>query len=164
MKKVILSVFFVAVAFSAAFSQGNFSAGLELALPLGTFSDAVGIGFGATARYEAPIQDKLSWMGTTGFVSFTGKTITIPGFGSIKSDGGTLIPIQGGVKYYFQEASNGFYASGELGVFIFTGTGSETKFGFSPGVGYRLEKFDFSGRFQIISNANYLGARVAYVF
>lgn len=174
MKKIIFSILFVVVAFGAAFSQGRFSGGLELGLPVGVFGDIANIGIGASARYEAPIQDKLNWTGTVGFLSFGGKSISGFSYGS-----STIIPIQGGVKYYFTESFNGFYASGELGLSIATfsvpgfnlfgqtvggGSVSETRFGFAPGIGYHLGNLDFSGRFQLVSDLNYFNVRAAYVF
>ncbi len=170
MKKLIFSLSFVVLSIGAAFSQdGKFSGGLELALPLGSAADAVGLGFGLTARYEAPIQDKLNWMATAGFITFGGKDYKFYNpftqtFETLSSGSSTLIPIQGGVKYFFQESDNGFYGSGELGLFIGTGTGSSSKFGFSPGIGYRTGNLDFSARFNIIDTFNNLGVRAAYIF
>ncbi len=169
MKKIILTFSFVVFALVAAFSQdGKFSGGLELGLPLGTAADGVGIGFGLSARYEAPIQDKLNWFATAGFLSYSGKDFTTNILGqpfTVKGSSLTLIPIQGGVKYYFQESDNGFYGSGELGLFIASGSGSsETKFGFTPGIGYRLEKFDLSARYNAVSDFNTFGIRAAYIF
>jgi hypothetical protein len=155
MKKIILSVFFAIITSGFAFSQGNFSAGLELGFPLGTFSDVYNVGFGANGRYEAPIQTKLNWTVTAGFLSFGSKY-----FSSI-----TMIPIQGGLKYYFQRSNSGVYGNADLGLFFASGNGgSETKFGFSPGFGYRSGKFDLLGRFNVVSNLNYFSLRAAYVF
>ncbi|MFM9838795.1 MAG: hypothetical protein ACKVOQ_11060 [Cyclobacteriaceae bacterium] len=161
MKKIILSLFFAVTTFGFAFSQGNFSAGLDLGLPLGTpFSDFYSVGFGISGRYEAPIQTKLNWTATGGFLSFGGKTVT--GF-SVKSI--TMIPIQGGIKYYFQKSNSGIYGDASLGLFFLSGSGSsETKVGFSPGFGYRSGKFDILGRFNVVSDFNYFGIRGAYVF
>jgi hypothetical protein len=163
MKKIILSIVFVVVALSAAFSQdGKFSIGGELALPLGLASNVYSLGIGATGRYEASIQDKLNWMVTAGFVHYIGKSFP-DGLGGTISTSATLIPLQGGVKYYTQETDNGFYVSGEIGLFIATGNGSGSEFGFTPGVGYRTGNWDFSGRFNLVSNFNTLAVRVGYV-
>jgi hypothetical protein len=175
MKKVILSVLFVVVAFGAAFSQdGRFSGGLELGLPVGSFGDIANIGFGASARYEAAIQDKLNWTGTLGFLSFGGKSFSGFSYGS-----STIIPIQGGIKYYLTESFNGFYVGGELGFSIATfstpsfsvfgqsvgsTSTSSTKFSIAPGAGYHLGNLDFSARFQVVSDLNYFNIRAAYVF
>ena len=159
MKKLILSFVFVAMALGA-FSQGIFSGGIEVGLPLGTFSDGWNAGFGVSARYEAAIQDKLNWTATGGFLSFGGKTISGFKYSSI-----TIIPIQGGIKYFFKESNKGAYGGAEIGLmFASGGSSSETKFGFSPGIGYRTGKIDFLGKFNVVSDLNYFSIRAAYVF
>ncbi len=158
--KFLFSALFV-LAVSPAFSQ--FSGGLDLALPNGSWSDYWGAGFGVSVRYEKEIQDKLNWTASAGFLSFTGKSYNF-GFGvSGNYPSETIIPVTGGIKYYFQESNSGFYGAADLGLF-FANNGAGTKFGFSPGIGYRLEKFDFAFRFNAVSDINYLGLRAAYIF
>lgn len=154
MKKSLFSFLVVVASFGSAFSQGNFSAGLELGLPLGSFSDFYNLGFGVNGRYEARIQNKLNWTVTAGFVSF----------GSKGGSSFTLIPLQGGLKYYFQKSNSGIYGNADLGLFFGSSNNSETKFGFSPGFGYRSGRFDLLGRFNVVSNLNYFSLRAAYVF
>ncbi len=165
MKKSIITLVFAFFAICSVFAQGRFSVGPELALPMGNFGDAFGLGIGGSARYEGTINDNLNWMATAGYISYAEKN----------SSGVTasMIPIQGGIKYYFTESFNGFYASGDLGFSIvgakasFLGQSlstSETKFSLAPGIGYHLGSIDISARYQIISDASYLGFRVAYVF
>ena len=164
--KSVLLLTAALVIFSVASSsaQGRFSIGANLALPQGDFSDFFGTGFGVDVRYEAPINDNLSWMGTAGFLSF-----------GEKDDSGakvSIIPINAGLKYYFTESFNGFYAGAELGFNIAKinydsdaiDDDSETKFGFAPQVGYHLANFDFALRYSIIDDADYVGLRAAYVF
>jgi hypothetical protein len=165
MKKLVVMLALIAASASFASAQGRFSLGAELALPMGDFGDFSGIGFGGTVRYEAPINDNLNWTGTAGYI----------GFGE-KDDSGlkiSIIPIQGGLKYYFTESFNGFYGGADLGVnivkakFDFAGesySDSETKFGFAPQIGYHLSALDISARYQIIADFDYVGFRIAYVF
>lgn len=164
MKKLILLAFLMVAGLTATFAQGRFSGGLELGFPTGTASNFWGVGFGLSARYEATIQDKLNWIATAGFVSYSGKDYNY-GFGTTKIPSVTFIPLQGGIKYYFQEANNGFYGSAELGIFIASGSGSSSSnFGFSPGIGYRTGNFDFSGRYNVVADFNTFGIRAAYIF
>jgi hypothetical protein len=160
MKKVMSLISIVVLSCSVALSQGAISAGGEIASSLyGTFSEKYGIGYGATGRYEVPFKDKLSIIGTAGFMLFTGKTIE-----SAKYETITLIPIQAGIKYYFKESNKGIYGSAEAGLFVATGGGSSgADGGFSPGVGYRLGNFDFSGRVNITANTNSFGLRIGYI-
>ncbi|TXI71621.1 MAG: porin family protein [Cyclobacteriaceae bacterium] len=170
MKKVVLTMF-VACCAVASFAQGRFSVGPEVALPMGDFADAVGLGIGGTVRYEAPISGNLNWTATAGFLSFMKETAETP-FGDVETSA-TAIPIQGGIKYYFTESFNGFYAAGELGVHLYkvkaelageSDDASETEFSFAPGVGYHLGSIDIAARYQIAGDGDYLGFRIAYVF
>jgi hypothetical protein len=163
-KLVFTALFVLAVA--PAFSQ--FSAGLDLGFPNGSWSSGWSTGIGATIRYEAPIQDKLNWTASAGYMSFGGKSL-----GGYSLPSLSIIPITGGVKYYFQETGTGFYAAGDIGFWIAsvaassqlgTPSSSKTNFGFAPGVGYRVKQFDFTFRFNAVSDYNYLGLRAAYVF
>ena len=165
MKKLVLSIFAVCAISVASFAQGRFSAGLELGFPMGDFADLSGMGIGISGRYEAGINENLNWMGTIGYLSFAEKD----DIGAKVS----IIPIQAGLKYYFTESFNGFYAGAELGFNMvkveidndfFEGSESETEFGFAPTIGYHLGNLDFGARYQIINDADFFGIRAAYVF
>lgn len=96
--------------------SGRFSGGLELGLPVGDYADFNSLGIGVSARYEYSVEDKISIMATAGFQSFSAKE-----FGGLKPDATTIIPVQIGGKYYFNEAWNGFYAGAELGLHMISG-------------------------------------------
>lgn len=157
MKSVLVLVFSFLAA-TGAFAQ--FSLGAELGLPMGTpFSDAVNAGFGASVRYDGAINDNLAWGGYVGYQSYGTKS------------GGyalTFLPIQAGIKYYFTEMNAGFYGGLDLGMFIGSsnvpGSTSESKFGFTPAIGYRVSSFDLGLRYNLVTDANNLSFRVAYVF
>ena len=92
------------------------------------------IGLGLSGRFQAPIQDKLNWTAAIGFVSFTSKEFNF-GNSTFKYNSITLIPVIGGIQYYFKQTNNGLYASGELGLYFAKGgDASETKFGFAQAV------------------------------
>jgi hypothetical protein len=169
MKKLLLSIVAVVAISSASFAQGRFSVGAELGLPMGDFGDAAGIGFGGSLRYEGTINDNLNWTGTLGYLTFSEKDNS-----GLKV---SMIPVQAGVKYYFTESFSGFYGAAELGVHMvkskFEGeffgvpvsvSESSTEFSFAPALGYHLGAVDVALRYQIVSDANYLGVRLAYVF
>jgi hypothetical protein len=168
---LLLTVALVTFSVASSFAQGRFSAGAELALPSGDFGDAVGTGFGVSVRYEAPINDNLSWMATAGFLTFGKKEVAGIDYSA------SLIPINAGLKYYFTESFNGFYggvelglniakakAKGEIAGFEVDESESSTEFGFAPQVGYHLANFDFAVRYAIVSDFDYIGIRAAYVF
>lgn len=144
--------------------NGRLSVGAELAMPMGDFGDAVGIGFGGTLGYEYPIGDAMGLGLRAGYMSFSGK------------DGGpseTVIPAQAFFKYYFQEQQSGFYAMANLGIHSssvkFDGESiSSTDLSYAPELGYHLANIDLGLRYQIISgdggSSSYIGVRLAYVF
>jgi hypothetical protein len=165
LRSMLLVLTFI-VAASGAMAQ--ISAGLELGLPLGDFGDGSNLGFGASARYDGAIKEKLAWTATIGYLSY-----------GLKSSSGasghtSMIPIMGGIKYYFSEDNSGFYGGADIGFVPITvsvdvpgfgsASASETRFGFSPGLGYRLGQLDFAVRYNLISDFNTIGIRAAFVF
>jgi hypothetical protein len=161
-KKSLLVLAFSFFAVTGAFAQ--FSIGVDLALPMGTMADFQGFGFGASGRYDGAINDNLSWTAGVGYISFSGKDVSVPGFGTISGTSFAMIPIQGGVKYYFTESNAGFYGAADIGIWLAASSGSSgSEFGFSPGVGYRLEKFDIAAKYNAVGNVSSLGFRIAYV-
>ena len=154
--------------FTASSALAQFSLGFDFQLPMGSFGDGFYTGFGGSARYDKGINDNLSWTAGIGYASY-GSKASIPG----ASLSASIVPITGGIKYYFTESNKGFYGGADLGVYIVTASvsvsgfsvsSSDSKFGFSPGVGYRVGSFDISGRYNIISDFNNIGFRVAYIF
>jgi hypothetical protein len=150
--KLLLPALFV-FAITPAFSQ--FSAGLDVAFPNGSWSDYWGTGFGASLRYEAPIQTKLNWSASIGFLSFSAKNNNY--------SNETIWPVTGGLKYYFQKSNVGPYGAADMGLF-FGNNGAGTKFGFTPGIGYRLQRFDFAFRYNLVTDLSYWGLRAAFIF
>jgi hypothetical protein len=154
--------------------NGRFSVGAELGLPLGSFGDGNGIGFGGTLRYEHPLGDKMGLTFTAGYLTFSGKDVTFDPFPglipatTIKGSSVGMIPIQAGFKYYFTEAQDGFYAMAELGVHIASvsapdytdpitgttiegGSASSTNLSYAPSIGYHLANLDLGLRYQLFS-------------
>ena len=155
MYRFLFSALF-AFALTPAFSQ--FNAGLDVGFPSGSWSDGWSTGIGLSGRYEASIQRQLNWTASIGFLSFSGKTVS--GF---KFPSETIIPVVGGVKYYFQKDNAGVYGAADMGLF-FGNNDAGTKFGFSPGLGYRLSKLDFALRYNLVTDISYWGLRAAYIF
>ncbi|MDZ4715593.1 MAG: hypothetical protein SH819_09000, partial [Cytophagales bacterium] len=171
-KKGALLILIACFAVTGAFAQ--FSIGANLGLPMGTFGDFQGIGFGGSLRYDKAINDNLSWGVTGGFLSFGGKSI-----GTFSGASMTMIPVGGGIKYYFTESNNGMYGGLDLTMNFISqtipsvvipgfgtvggGSVSTSEFGIGPGIGYRAGSFDVSARYNIISNFSFVGLRVAYV-
>jgi hypothetical protein len=189
MKKTIITAFAAALCMTALHyssnAQGRFSIGAELALPMGNFSDAAGIGFGASAGYELSVSDNIGVTGNAGYLMFGKKTFNT-GFAETEFKY-SMIPIQIGGKYYFGETMEGIYLGAQVGVHMLSlkvetpsvtiggvtipgssSSDSETKISYAPQVGYHLANIDIGVRYQMVategSTTSYLGARIAYVF
>jgi hypothetical protein len=173
-------VFFIALGtFISHASYAQLSAGLDLGLPTGDFSNIASTGFGGSVRYDGALGGKLGWSASVGYMSFSGKTYNINNV-AIPFGNTSNVPLNGGIKYYFSEAGHGFYGGLDLSVnflstYVYTynsGNGggynlqsdSQSKFGINPGVGYRLDTWDFSMRYNAVGDFSYLGIRAAYVF
>lgn len=181
MKKTLIILFALFIAVTVNAQNINLSVGGELAMPMGTFGDAAGIGFGGTVRGEYPINDQLVGIADVGYLMWGGQEIDL-GIGKISTDY-SAIPIQVGAKYYFDK---GFYALAQVGLHMFTfdatstitifgststssASTSESKFGAGVGAGYELPlgggALDINVKYQLVSgDLSYLGARVAYKF
>jgi len=149
---VMLLVFAVAAPTSA---QGKFviSVGPDVLLPMGTFGDHSGIGFGGSVRGQYNFTPMASAGLTVGYFTWSAKDVTTS---AVTVTGAKLsgIPIRVFGKYYFMpEGALRVYGIAELGFFIasvtvpsqtFFGfttpevTGSETDFNYAPGVGIEL--------------------------
>lgn len=164
MKKIILGLAAFAMAGGIIAQENRFSAGLELGLPMGDFGDAYGIGFGATLGFELPVGDNLGFMAQAGYISFSGKDIDV-GPITVETDAAGMIPVQVGLKYYFTDDQEGFYAGLLTGLHMqsvktasvsLTGgveekTELKSNFGVAPLVGYIIgENIDISLRYQMI--------------
>ncbi len=175
--KFLTLSFFTFVGSFASIAQ--VSVGLDIAFPTDNFSNIAATGFGGSLRYENPISNKLNWTVSAGYLSFGEKVYKI-GNVSIPFGNTTNIPLSGGLKYYFEEPSKGFYAGLDVSVnFLSTyeytynnGNGggynlsnsSVTKTGLNPGIGYRTTNWDFSGRYNALGDFSYAGFRIAYIF
>ena len=169
MKKTLLRLTMVAALIGAStisYAQDSrFSIGVELGLPMGDFGDYSGFGIGGSLRYEIPVGDAMGFTATAGYISFGGKDVTVMGV-TAKTESTGMIPIQLGLKYYFQDQQEGFYGHVMVGVHMFsvdettvdpvtfqttTESKMKTKFSFAPEVGYHLANLDFGLRYQFFS-------------
>jgi hypothetical protein len=186
MKKTLFILLISTLVYASASAQSpRFSLGAELAIPTGDFGDAVGVGYGLSLRYEGPIADQLAITADLGYLFFTGKDITFADTGgvNITQEGETtyLVPIQLGLKYYFMDQQDGFYAQLLAGAHLYESQSivinsngidvnkeSKAAFSYAPAIGYHFGAADLGLRYQLVSTtgntSSYLGFRIAYVF
>ncbi len=151
-------------------AQISLGVGGGIGLPMGNFGDAAEMGFGGLVRGEYPMGD-MNLTFTTGYLMFGGKEIGSPGF-MIKTSW-SAIPLLFGSKYYF---GDGLYGMAEVGLNMLTvkiemdifgakgeSEASESKIGYSAGVGYELPlgdamKLDLGVKYQALaSDASFIG-------
>ncbi|QQS36496.1 MAG: hypothetical protein IPM56_00660 [Ignavibacteriales bacterium] len=179
MKKMLLVLITVlcVAGFTSAQNKMYAGVGLNVALPMGSFGDVAGTGFGGTGTFEMQFTPQLLGTGTVGYISWGGKDF---GFFSYSY---SAIPILVGAKYYFMPNS-GFYGHGQLGFYMFsidvenkqpiagfnfdTG-GSSTEFAICFGAGYELPLSktvmgDLGVSYNIISEAGHIGIRAGVKF
>jgi len=185
--KKLFSVLALVAAFTFALNNANAqesfgSAGLEIAVPLGDFSDGgVNFGIGGSGTYEIGLSDNFAVLAHAGVVFYATDDIEIPVINPDFTIGTetldysvTQIPLQVGGRYYLSQQKEGLYLSALLGfhitsVSIGDESDSSTDFSFAPEVGYFVtEAISVGLRYQIVSgedaNADYLGVRAAYNF
>lgn len=160
------------------------SLGVDLAMPLGDFSDFASFGVGPAAGIEFPVGDNI---GVTVQVAYDFLTPNSDWKDFVESM--SMLPAQAGIKYYFMDQQEGFYAHGQLGIHSMSTKSKEvdlgplgaaggetttnTNFSWAIGAGYQLEKLDIGLRYNSISpdsdapdgtNAfSYIGLRIGYL-
>lgn len=163
MKKIILLTALAITSFTAATNaqeKGGFNLGVGpvVALPLGTFGDVSGIGFGGEAQAAYGITDNIAGFVQAGYNNFLGKSYDFGGI-SIKGDATGVIPMLAGARFH----TNGFMIGAGIGYSKFTATGGGGGFTYSPQIGYSFNRFDFIAHYTGISNngtASFVGLKV----
>lgn len=161
------------VAFTNVNAQSKFTlnVGPELALPMGSFGDVAGFGFGGSVGGELGLAENMKGFATVGYLMFGEKDVAGLGKWSYSA-----IPILVGAKYYL--GKGGFYTMAETGFHLWTVESTVTFFGVSTtvdassteftygvGAGYEFGAFDVNAKYiGAGSGISYIGVRVAYNF
>lgn len=147
MKKffLVMTVFTASIiGAKAQMKTGDFTLGVGVngALPLGDFKTTSKFGIGGQVQGEYALSENLAGVFTTGYTSFSGKTVTetvSDGLGgtvneSFKYPSVGHIPILVGARYYPVDM---FFVGAQIGYAIFTGSGTSNPKGFEyrPQVG-----------------------------
>jgi len=152
-----------------AMTGSKIGIGAEFAFPTGDFGKAYDFGYGGSLQFQTPIANKLNFTATGGYLNFQGKeNIVVNGVTGTLPDYG-VIPLKVGARYFIAE---NFYAGGELGAAIGTGSGSETAFVYTPHIGVEFpvadkSTIDLGARYEAWSNngtSRFVGLRLAYNF
>ncbi len=163
------------VAMSAsAQDKMSVGAGVDLMLPVGSFADSWGTGFGATAEFDYILNPKFSVTGKLGYLTWSGTNL--PSGVTATYSG---VPILVGIKWYpswIPQNSFRIYGHLELGLMAGSVSGSghyisitesKTDFTIAPSVGIEIPAgpkgaVDVSVRYFDISRKSSIGFRAGY--
>jgi hypothetical protein len=168
---VLMSVLAMSASAQEKMSVG---AGVDLMLPVGSFGDSWGTGFGGTAEFDYVINPKFSVTGKIGFLTWSGKDL--PNGVTATYSGA---PVLVGIKWYpsfIPQNSVRFYGHFEIGFMMgslsasgkYATIGSSgTDFTLVPSVGAEIPAgpkgaIDVSARYFDISKKGSIGFRVGY--
>jgi hypothetical protein len=168
---------------AGVYAQGKMAvgAGVDLMLPVGSFGESWGTGFGGTAELDYILSQHTSLTGKIGYLTWSAKDLPS---GVSATYGG--VPFLVGVKYYphlfVSQSGSAVRAYGHLELGLMFGSvsvsgtshgysgsisGSETNFTIAPSVGVEIPAgargaVDVSVRFFDISRKNSIGFRAGY--
>jgi hypothetical protein len=128
--------------------QAKFLVGADadVALPLGTYGDANGIGGELLLKGEYPVIPELSATLRIGFQFHSDKDLGGGASSHIHS-----IPVLLGAQYYFMADHQGLFGAAELGLFDLmasvsaggaSGSDSQMKFGAGVGIGWQMKQWN----------------------
>jgi hypothetical protein len=179
MKKIALCVTVTALvllvsASAPAQSKMSVGAGIDIMLPVGSFGDSWGTGFGGTAEFDYAFTQNASVTGKTGYLTWSGKNLPS---GVSATYGG--VPLLAGIKYYPRFMPQGqvrAYGHLELGLMVGSVSGSghiltitepKTDFTIVPSLGVEIPAgpngaVDISARYFDISRKGSIGFRAGY--
>ena len=108
------------------------SLGAELGAVTGDISDLYSFAAGATGQLDFSVDNSLTITGNAGLIQLIGKKIN----SSVKNTSLTLVPLLGGIKYYF---TKNIYGSGQLGSSVRLRKDGGSIFTYIPGIGIKFD-------------------------
>ena len=148
--------------------------GIEIVIPRGELNDIAIIGLGGSGGVELPLTKKLGLTAQVGYIYLRPKKKSISAY---------MMPLQGGIRYYFREKDKGIYLHPKFGAHKLTVTTKEASrvgyyipaerssiggLSYGIGVGYLANReIDIEFRYNIIANdeaGSYVGIRLGFSF
>ena len=157
MKKIILTAVAVFVLSFANAQDAGFKAGIHFGMPMGDAANVYSFNWGIDVAYLWPVADQFQAGVTTGYSSFSGKSISTPGLslGPISLPGTSVkvnaafIPLAATGLYSF---SDKIFGGLDLGYALYSGSGGGTGgVYYQPKVGYQTEKYEIYAGYKGIS-------------
>ncbi len=148
------------------------------------YEEGTNTGFGASARLQHQLNDRISLFAKAAYMRFTNENFTNLGnvgtvVGELSNIEATMtaIPIQGGLKVYMVD---GLYGSAEAGMHLITSKLDATilvnlskkeelnAFSFAPGIGYEIDLgnfwLDVGAKYQYTKDFSYMNFSCGLVF
>jgi hypothetical protein len=147
MRKFVLLTLILTGAGFHSFAQqlklGDFSFGLDAAVPVKAESQIFNAAIGGSLQYQYKIRKNLYASAVAGFESFAViKNLLSPDIPSTYN----YVPLKAGLKYY---AIWGLYGEALAGESIYLQHGGGSGFDFAPAIGYSFSKgFELSARYE----------------
>ena len=146
MRKLLLLIVISTIgykSFAQAPSLGNFSAGIDGAVPIKEERQIFNVAAGGYVQFDYGVVKHLYVNLTAGFESFS----TIKRLESVNvTSNYDYVPVRAGLRYY---AIAGLFVQAQVGVSYYTWHGGGKGFDASPGIGYSFPKgFEFGARFE----------------
>lgn len=143
--------------FGAMNAQSGFKLGANVGLPLGDASDYSSFTAGVDASYLWPVAADFNLGLATGAQMWFGKTVDLPGYGSVKADNSLMIPIAASGQYRFTPE---FSLGVDLGYAFGTEDGAKGGFYYAPKAAYHFGPSEVNVSYRGVSRD---GASVASV-
>ncbi|MGA9639119.1 hypothetical protein [Flavobacterium sp.] len=150
MKKIILTTVSIFAFGFANAQEGNFKVGAHLGLPIGDLKDSHSLNIGADVAYVWGISDKFEAGIASGYSTYLGKTIDIPG-GSYKVESIGFIPVAATAKY---NIATDWFLGADLGYAIATSKDGKGGLLYQPKFGYNGDTFEVYAGYKGISVEN----------
>ena len=141
MKKLFLvAIATVGFAFSASAQDTKMKVGVDFGLPMGDIKDSASFNLGVNAAYLWNVGEGFDVGAGLSYNTYFAKEYDVPGFGKIKPDDSSFLPVYGTASY---SITDNIFAGADLGYAIVLAP-SEADGGvyYQPKVGYQAEAFE----------------------
>lgn len=151
---------------SKKFSFGPY---LQSGIPVGQFSNAYHLGYGAGITAEYNLVSNFSLVGNAGYMHFDGKKYNMPWLSPASTKFAAMEGIMATLGVRYELPVFPIYAKIEAGAVKDVGAWSDyygTQFMYVPSIGVRRGRLDASVRYEMVPNGagDYVAIRVAYMF
>lgn len=131
MRKLFVTVLLLFSFITLQAQRNPMSVGVNAAvsIPMGDFNDVATMGFGLNGTFLYGVSEVFEVGGSVGFISWDGDKVEIENTSVEATESSTDIPILAGLRYYFPQRNLKPYATAELGMHIFTSSGTKSIIG-----------------------------------